>query len=92
MALPSMVSYSAFDKRRKSEVLMFCCLFCKYLVNQPKMNYCCWGISREAEEETSPDLEEMGPFLLSSSEKSIASSASSLGGLLGTETKLGGSS
>lgn len=68
---------------------MFCCLFCKHLVNQPRINYGHSDISREGEEEMSPNLEEMVLFLLSSLEKSLASSVSSLGGLLGTETKLG---
>lgn len=45
---------------------------------------------RNGEEETSPSLEEMMLFLPSSLEKSLASSVSSLGGLLGTEAKLGG--
>lgn len=68
---------------------MFCCLFCKHLVNQLRINYCCSDISKEGEEETSPDLEETVLFLLSSLEKSLASSVSSLGGLLGTEANWG---
>lgn len=68
---------------------MFCCLFYKHVVNQLRINYCCSDISRKGKEEVSPHLEEMVGFVFSL-EKSLVSSISSLGGLLGTETKLRG--
>lgn len=70
---------------------MFSCLFYKRLVNQLEDKLLLLRYQqREGEEETSPHVEEMELFLLVSLENGLCSSVSSLGGLLGAETKLRG--
>lgn len=68
---------------------MFSCLFYKCLVNQLEDKLLLLRHQqREGEEEMSPHLEEIELLLLVSLENGLSSSVSSLGVLLGAETKL----